>query len=398
MQWLDVLGIGACASTFLTALTHVAAHRRLRKGRHASRGGAPGVSILKPLKGDDDELDENLASLARQRYAGDLEILLCAADPADPALDAAQRLRRRFPGVAVRVVPGRAGPELNPKVANLVALTSHARHDVLLVSDSNVRVGPDYLRSITAELDDPRVGLVSNLLAGVGERSVGATLENLHLGGFIAPAVCVGDAIGHPCVIGKSMMMRRAALDAVGGWTAVGDVLGEDYLMGRLTEAAGWRVVLSPHVVHTVNVHWSVGRFLARHLRWAQMRRFIAPGTYAAEPLVHPTPWLLLTWAAAAMAGGAAWASAAASLLTAKAISEVVLVQRLRRVSLPRWAVFAVPVKDVAVLGLWGLAWLRRSVKWRGNRMRIGPMSRLRPASPPVWHAPVTSAIGRKRS
>lgn len=385
MQWLDVLGTGACASTFITAMMHTAAHRRLRRGRRPARGSSPSVSILKPLKGDDDELDDNLASLARQRYGGELEILLAAADPGDPALDAAQRLRRRFPGVAVRVVPGRSGPELNPKVANLVALTRHARHDVLLVSDSNVRVGPDYLRTIVAELDDPRVGLVCNLLAGVGERSVGATLENLHLGGFIAPAVCVADLVGHRCVIGKSMLLRRSTLDAIGGWSAVGDVLGEDYLMGRLAEGAGHRVVVSPHVVHTVNVQWSVRRFLSRHLRWAQMRRWIAPGAYAAEPLVHPTPWLLATWTAAAMSTGAAasaWASAAASLLTAKAISEVLLVQRLRGRALPRWAVFAVPCKDVAVAGLWALAWVRRSVTWRGNRARIGPMSRLRHALP----------------
>jgi hypothetical protein len=121
MQWLDVLGTGACASTLITAVMHTAAHRRLRQGRRPARGSSPSVSILKPLKGDDDEFDDNLASLARQRYGGELEILLAAADPGDPALDAAQRLRRRFPGVAVRVVPGRAGPEPNPKVANLVA-------------------------------------------------------------------------------------------------------------------------------------------------------------------------------------------------------------------------------------------------------------------------------------
>src|SRR5688572_17273032 len=268
MELLTLFGTGACASSLITAVMHAAAHVRVGKRRRKPRGGAPSISILTPLKGEDDELDANLASLARQHYAGELEILLASADPRDPALDAAQRLRRAFPGVAVRVVPGSSGPQLNPKVANLVALTAAARHDVLLVSDSNVRVAPDYVRTIAAELDDPRVGLVSNVLAGVGEQSLGATLENLHLGGFIAPAVCLADGVGHPCVIGKSMLLRRTTLAAIGGWDAVGDVLGEDYVMGRLAQSAGHRVVLSAHVVHTVNVRWSVGRFLSRHLRW----------------------------------------------------------------------------------------------------------------------------------
>jgi ceramide glucosyltransferase len=377
----------AAVSLLATAATHACVHWTLRRRSRARFTHTPSISILKPLKGADEGLHANLASLAAQDYPGRFELVLGAADADDPALAVARRIRAEFPHVPIRIVRGSSGPGRNPKVANLEALAREARHGHFLVSDSNVRVGRSYLRETAAELEDPRVGLVSNVIVGEGERSFGAALENLHLGTFMAAAVCGADVMaGHPCVIGKSMLMSRDALACVGGLASVRDVLGEDYLLGTAFARAGYRVVLSPHVVTTINVRWPLASFASRHLRWAQMRRWITPSAYCLEPLLHPVPWLLAVGLAAAMldAGlpgleGVPWGTLALTGVGLKMASDVLLMYRLRG-SVPRGlAPLWIPLKDLAVLGLWGLGWLLREVEWRGNRLRMGPGSLLLP-------------------
>jgi ceramide glucosyltransferase len=375
-----LVALAALGSCLATAVSHACVHFKLRRRRRDVEF-APPISVLKPLKGIDDGLEDNLCSLARQRYPGRFELILGAADPQDPALEVALRIRRRFPGVPIKLVAGREGPALNPKVANLIGMLDLAEHDTLLISDSNVRVDATYLRDVASEMADPRVGLVSNLIAGDGEQSLGAALENLHLNSWIAAGVATSSICRHPVVIGKSMMLRRSDLEQLGGLRAVEDVLGEDYLLGRAFARAGHAVVISPHVVRTINAQWDLRRFLSRHLRWTQMRRWIAPRLYAFEPLVNPLPILFGLGTIVALRDGAlgygtsAWLSAIGIATAGKVGSDAVLSRRLRG----RWpsalGVLAVPVKDVLVLGLWCVAWVYRSVTWRGNKLRIGPGS-----------------------
>ena len=332
----------------------------------------------------DDGLEANLRSLAEQAYAGRFEIILGAAETDDPALDVALAVRRDYPEVNIKLVAGREGKGLNPKVRLLDALSDVAVHDLLLISDSNVRVTPTYLRDLVGELRDPsrRVGLVSSVLAGDGERTIAAGLENLHLNSFVAGAVCGADVLAsHPCVVGKSMLLRRSDLDALGGWDLVRDVLGEDYVLGVAFRRAGHQVALSPHVVRTINRGWGLSRFVSRHLRWGQLRRWISPTAYCFEPLLNPVPPALaivgLQWWTESLGALSGLAMAGVAL---KLASDAWLSQRLRG----RWPdpldLLLVPAKDVLVAALWGLAWVKRDVNWRGNRVRIGPGSRLRPA------------------
>ena len=183
------------------------------------RAGSAGISVLKPLRGIDDDLEANLASFADQDWPV-FEVLLGLHDDADPAASMAHAAAARWPG-RFRVVI--QGPELgmNPKVSQLAALVAAARHELLVISDSNVRVEPGYLAEIAARLEDPEVGLVTHLIAGVGERSEGALLENLHLAGGVATGIAAAKAIaGRDVVMGKSMALRREDLDAMGGLRA----------------------------------------------------------------------------------------------------------------------------------------------------------------------------------
>jgi ceramide glucosyltransferase len=376
---LDALSVAmllmAAGSLGANFTLHWAVRTKL-KLRAPRREHYPPISVLKPLCGVDEGLYENLVSFARQRYP-EFELVFGIADPHDPALAVVQRLRAEYPKAPVRlVVHGETDPIANPKVISLLHALRVARYEHVLVSDSNVVASPDYLANLGAEMADPEVGLVSNVIVGDGGRSLGAQCENLHLNTFVLGGVCIADLGNVPCVVGKSMLMRRSELARLGGFESLRDVLAEDYLLGQRYHEAGFRVVLSCDPIRTENKHLTFTRFLARHARWAQLRRWCALGPFFTEPLLYPTPWLaapLLVHQELSVSG---WACAAAAML-ARIGSDGVLARSVTG----RWpslgALALIPVKDTLLLGVWVLAFCRRNVSWRGHQLRIGPGTRL---------------------
>jgi ceramide glucosyltransferase len=343
--------------------------------------------VLKPLKGVDEELYANLASIAAQEYPH-FEIVFGCEDAMDPALAIARRVQRDFPHVPMRLVAGGRAAGENPKVRNLQQITRAARHDWVLVSDADVRADSGYLRAMAAETRDPRVGLVSSVIAGVDEKTLGGTFDNLHMNGFIASAVSGADVlVGHPCVVGKSMLFRQSVLSKLGGFALVRDVLAEDYVLGQAFHRGGFRVALSGHSVRAVAGERTFASFFGRHVRWGQMRRHIAPFHYIGEPLLMPTPWFAVAAVLALTSGRNLRGAEVAVLLTAilailvKVFADGAQTTFLRGHSADVFDLALVPIKDLFVFAAWAVSWGKSTVAWRGTVLRIGRGSVLAPVS-----------------
>ena len=344
--------------------------------RAASTAGArPRLSILKPLRGVDDGLEENLASFATLRGV-DYEVVFSVADRKDPALAVVERVRARFPDAPFFLVVGGApeGRIGNPKVERLVAAARVARGDLFLVSDSNVRVAPDDVARTVALFEDPGVGCVSNLFVGTGARDLGARVESLHLLTFVVPGNVLAAWNGTPCVVGKSMALPRAVHDAIGGFAAFGDVLAEDQAIGLAVAEAGFRVVLSPVVVANVVERRTIARALDRQVRWGKIRFAFSKALFAGEVLLNPFPVALLA-ALLAVPGRSPWATPLSSLALVALLLRTLqasLLGRLCGTPLRPADLLVMPLKDLLQLRTQLVPFVSREVVWHGHRARIG--------------------------
>jgi ceramide glucosyltransferase len=339
----------------------------------------PPVTIFKPLKGMDEGLEENLRSFFHLDYPI-FQMIFGVADANDPAIAVVQKLQREFPDRDTQLVIGCRAFGLNPKVENLAAMDRHRKYDVILVSDSNVRVRPSYLRETTCYLAEPGVGLVSNLFVGTGEVHAGAIMENLHLNGFIAGAVASASICRVTCVVGKSMLMPVQALEAIGGFAAVRNLLAEDQAIGVRVRQAGYSIRLSHHIIENVNSSRSFRWFLNRHSRWYKIRRRMALPAFVAEPMGNLAT-VGLVWAFSGESG-IAWSGLL--FLVGLGMMRDAVQTRWMRGSFPKLRhLLYSPVKDILLLPIWFDAIVNRRVHWRGHSFFVGRMTRLRLARVP---------------
>lgn len=334
----------------------------------------PPVTIYKPLKGVDEGLEENLRSFFQLDYPV-YQLLFGVVDPADPAAQVVRDLMAQFPEADARLVSGAPAFGLNPKVENLAALSRFRKHDVVLISDSNVKVRPSYLRETACYLADPKVGLVTNVFCGTGESYFGATLENFQLNGFIAGNIATASTLGIVCVVGKSMLMPVKVLDEIGGLAGVRNLLAEDQAIGLKVHKAGYKIRLSHHVIENVNRDRDLYWFLNRHSRWFKIRRRLALPFFLLEPFVNLTV-VGLVWALSDETG-IAWGGF--GVLLGLAVLRDALQAKWLRGSFPKLRHLPLSwVKDLFLLPVWVDALFDRRVKWRGNRLVIGRLTRLR--------------------
>jgi ceramide glucosyltransferase len=343
---------------------------------------APRVSILKPLAGVDDELYANLESFAAIDYPC-FEILFGVASDRDTAIPIVQSFLRNHPHVEGRLIRTDPDAAINPKVAQLVALDARATGEIVVISDSNVRVRSTYLWSLVRELSHPGTGLVSSVFAGAGEKTLGAALENLQLGTWVAPGIVASTVfLKRPLSIGKSMAIWRRDLVRMGGFHVVANVLAEDDLLGRHFHEAGYDVRVSFDVVENRNVASSVKRTLERHSRWAKMRRALSPVAFALELLLTPTivSSIVAIVVATKLAVVAAVATAALQTLCA-----LICVRLLRGKWLAWYYAPLEMVRSGVVLVCWLRGCLSRRIVWRGHPFVVGRDSAIAPAPPSSW-------------
>jgi ceramide glucosyltransferase len=308
------------------------------------------------------------------------EIVLGVPTATDPALAVIERVRARFPHVCSRVVvTGVTAPQGNPKVAQLEVMLRHARHPLLWVSDSNTQVAPHTLHALAGALAAPPLAeLAISPIVGSGEQTLGAALENLHLGAFIAFCnVAIYGLTGRVVAPGKSMLVRRGALERVGGFAALRSYLAEDHMLIERIRAAGGHCRLVLPVVANINTSTEVEQFLDRHLRWTQMHWRISFAATLVEPFLLPVVPALGWWL---FAPSFASTGAVALLAAAQLLLDQWLLGRLRETPLaPRHALCAGLLRPFLFTWLWGRALGRRHVAWRGTRCRLGAGSRLLP-------------------
>ncbi len=368
----------ASAALYLAMVSGFLVAMRRRTPARAPQN-TPRVSILKPLAGVDDELDENLSSFAKLDYP-DYEIVLGVASVEDGAYPVARRFVERVGDERARLIVTDPDAATNPKVAQLLALERAASGEVVVVCDSNVRVTPRYLDPLLAELSCPGVGTVSNIVAGSGERTLGAAMENLQLGAIIAPGIVASAfVLGRTITLGKSMAMWRQPLQSIGGFARVAHVLSDDHMLGRAFARAGYQVRVSLWPVENRNVDCSLERTIERHTRWAQTRRALAPVGFAFEPALSP---VVITTLACLASPTKLFCLAFLSAVMVQIVCAAVTTRTLRGVA-PRW--YWVPleiVRSYLLFFCWLRAWSSRRVIWRGHHVELVRDSAIVPAEP----------------
>jgi ceramide glucosyltransferase len=373
-----VLGSVALFATVATLVGLVALLWMTRRRRNLP-DHTPPVTIFKPLKGLDEELEQNLRSFFQLDYPV-YQLVFGVADANDPAIEVVRRLQAEFPTHDTQLVVGAPVFGLNPKVENLAAMDRYRKHDTILISDSNVRVRPSYLRETACYLAEPGVGLVTNLFTGVDEVYTGAVLENLQLNGFIAGGVALGALLRVTCVVGKSMLIPLRVLQEVGGFAGVRNLLAEDQAIAIRVRKAGYKIRLSHHVISNVNRRRSFRWFLNRHSRWFKIRRRMAPLTFLTEPLANLGTIALVC----ALTDESRIAWEVPLLLVGLGMVRDAVQTRWLRGSFPRFRhLLLSPVKDLLLLPVWFDALVDRRINWRGHRLLVGRFTRLRLARVP---------------
>ena len=364
LAWL-LCAASAAGSVYL--LFAGAAVRRFAARAQPPAPAAPPVSILKPLCGEDAGLYDNLESFCRQEYP-QWQVVFGVQDPGDAAIPVVRRLIAAYPDADLVLVVEPSRRDGNLKVANLQNMLPKARHDVIVIADSDMQVRPDYLADVTAPLADPATGLVTCLYRGVSAGGLWSQLACLNINHGFLPQALVAAALGerNGC-FGATIALRRDTLDAVGGLGAIAESLADDHALGAAVRRLGRRVVLSPHVVDNVVAEPSLAALFRHELRWSRTIRAIAPAGFAGSILTQPVALAL-----GALALDAAPRPAAAVLALAL-LCRVVMVRMVdRALRLPATPLWLMPLRDLLSFAVFIATFLSRTVAWRDRTFRIG--------------------------
>lgn len=388
------LAIALCCVTALYAvcaafaMPRLGSAARVRAAARRSRSRRPiPVSVLKPLCGAEPRLYENLATFCEQRHPR-YQLLFGVSSPADPAIAVVRQLQAAYPGHDIELVIDSRVYGSNLKVSNLMNLAARARHDALIVADSDIAVEPDYLDIVTAPLADPKVGVVTCLYHA---RSIGGfwpRIGALFINEWFAPSVRVAHSTGSRAFgFGATLALSRATLERIGGFAALKDCLADDYLLARFARDHGLATVLAPVVVATDVIEPTFRSLWLRETRWLRTIRSVNPAGFASLFITFTSPWLVLgavlyallasgTSSIAAALGGSGAGVAALAALGASTAGGIIARGLLHARGSAGWRVFwrdlpLVPLRDTLLLLQWLAAAFGSHVVWRGVRVPV---------------------------
>ena len=337
---------------------------------------APGITILKPIKGVDPRMHAGLASHCAQNYAGEFELLFGVSTLDDPAVAEVARLRVDFPHINIHLIecPERLGP--NGKLSNLTQMLPHARFEHILVNDSDILVSPNYLTHIAAAFRQPtdatkKIGLVTAPYIGIANNTLWSRLEALGISTDFIPGALVARALegGLRFGLGSTLATTKSALASIGGFSSLTDQLADDYELGARLHRAGYRVELLHEVVATSVPPYKLRGFCDHQLRWARGTRDSRRAGYLGLGITYVLPWAVLTMIAS---GGELWSFTlfSVALLARMAVALVVGVGLLRDGQIFR-DLLLLPLRDAFGLFFWAWSYASDTVVWRGERFRL---------------------------
>jgi ceramide glucosyltransferase len=366
------------AGAFVFSLLVVVATRDYKRVRPPVLARPEPISILKPLAGLDEGLEENLRSYFRQDYPA-FELLFAVHHAADPAAAVVEKLRGEFPDIPARLIVTGEPPWANPKDYSLELMLAQARYDLLVMSDSDTRAGPDMLSAIAAEFQDANLGLASCPYRAVAGRDFWSRLEAIGLNTEMLAGVLAGRLLeGMKFGLGPVMAARRKAIQAIGGFARVKDYPADDFVLGRFVAEQGIGAILSSCVVeHRLGTQtWREN--LEHRLRWLRACRRMRPAGYFGQVFTYPLPLALLLWAVRPD-----WWPASALALAAHALAVGATAGWVLRdpVMWRRW--WLVPLEDLLSFAFWIAGFFGNTVSWRGRRYILNRDGTFRPVPAP---------------
>ena len=324
----------------------------------------PPVSNLKPIRGLDPEAYENLASFCRQDYP-DYEIVFCIDSDDEAVISVIDRLKTSFPERRIRVLYGSGRVATNDKVAKLARLVDEAAHEVVVISDSDVRVQPDYLRQVTAPLRDPKIGAVTCFYTPT---AINTFTDHLQTAGmtsdFYAGVLVAWQLDGIKFALGTTIATTRAKLAGFGGYASIENQPADDLLVGRLIAEQGYEVVLLPYVIETVPDYHSMRALILKRLRWLVVMRHVRPSGHLGLLLTQGLPWSI---AAVLVHPSAAVALAYLGTYCCLRVAMTWMIG-IHGLKQPRfWKQMPlIPLWDALAFLIWLASFLRKSIRWRG--------------------------------
>ncbi len=350
----------------------VAIHCVFRRERRVRplRNALP-VTVLKPLCQAEHELRENLRSFCLQDYPT-YQIVFGVQDAADPALAEVRALMRDHPELDISVVVDSAVFGSNLKVSNLVNMYRAAKYDLIVIADSDMRVGSDYLAAVVAEFDDPSVGAVTCLYSGTANKGLASQLGAMFINEWFVPSVLVATSFSDlRFCFGATMAVRRQALAAIGGLEALNHQLADDHMLGKLIAELGYKVRLCPYIVVNVVDEPSLGSLFRHELRWARTVRTVQPFGYAMSFVTYAIPMSILVsigieasldWDEMSLI--AVWIA-----LTLRVVVHLAVGWTLK--SYRPTDFFLIPVRDLLSFAVWAASYFSRNVAWKNQKFYV---------------------------